>query len=85
MARVFASSVSRIGRGLPVGVVGVVGLFVCACIGGGCSYPVAVCVSTLRAVAVSGRLYRCQAFGLSNKFSKKNLGSFEQVFETSVR
>ena len=45
----------------------------------------AVCVSALRAVAVSGGVYRWQAVRLSNKCSKKRARSFEQVFETSVR
>lgn len=44
------------------------------CIGGGCSHPVAVCVSALQSVAVSGGLYRWQAVRLSNK-------CFVQVFD----
>ena len=56
----------------PVGVVGVVGLFVCGCIGRGCSRPVAVCVFRrfalwrLRVACIGGRLSGCQNFSVSD-------------------
>jgi hypothetical protein len=91
IGRGFVASACRglvAGCGLrPVGVVGVVGLFVCVPVSVAVALTLSggVCVSALRAVAVSGGLYRWQAVGLSNKCSKKRARSFEQVFETSVR
>ena len=77
-ARVCRFGVSRIGGGLPSSACrccrccrSVSGL---PCIGGGCSHPVAVCVSTLQSVALSAGVCRWQAVRLSNK-------CFVQVFD----
>jgi hypothetical protein len=74
--------VSEIGRGFSR--VGVVGLFLACPISAAVALTLSggVCVSALRAFAVSGRPYRWQAFGLSNKCSEKRAGLFEQMFRT---